>query len=71
MQIARCNHAVDAQPHVGRRRLTHRLLDFVDEPQIACGWSNSTTMCSAVSGRALTQRVPPGPDCPSSRFSTG
>src|SRR3984893_8564917 len=29
------------------------------------------TMCSIVSGRALIQRVAPGPDCPSSMCSTG
>jgi hypothetical protein len=53
------------------RAFAHRLLDFVESREIARGWSNSTTMCSAVSGRALIKRVPPGPDCPSSIFSTG
>lgn len=39
--------------------------------EIACGRSNSTTMRSTVSGRALIQRVAPGPLHPSIACSIG
>jgi hypothetical protein len=38
------------------------LLDLVDDREIACGRSNSTRICSRVSGRPLIHRVAPGPE---------
>jgi hypothetical protein len=39
--------------------------------ETACGWSNSTTMRSTMSGRALIQRDAPAPLFPSSACSIG